>query len=184
MKKILIISSLVLAFVIAGCSQKTDVEIDETTTETTNENSNGNDATSSNSTMQGNMSDKDANSSSANNNNIGNNELGSVYFKFDKFDVEGTKNINTVKNNAKLIAESKHEVRVEGNTDEWGSDEYNYALALKRASSIKDRLVNDNVELSKIKLVSYGESKPKCTEKTKQCWQENRRVDFVLVPNN
>ena len=73
------------------------------------------------------------------------------------------------------------EIRVEGNTDEWGNDEYNFALALKRASSARDALVSNGVPAETVKLVSYGESKPVCSEKTKECWQKNRRVDFVPV---
>ena len=105
-----------------------------------------------------------------------------MYFGFDRFIIEGSKNIEVVKNNANLIISSGANVRIEGNTDEWGSDEYNYALALKRASSVKDALIGNGVAEAKIDLVSYGESKPLCVEKTRACWQENRRADFVLTP--
>lgn len=183
MKKILIIGSLVIAFVIAGCSEKADVEVDSTTTEVEGE-TGSTSSSGDTSTMSGSSSDFDnSNNAMENNANMDSNNLHSIYFKFDKFSIEGDKNIQTLKNNAKLITDSTYEVRVEGNTDEWGNDEYNFALGLKRASSTKDALVNNNVPVNKIKLVSYGESKPKCTEKTKECWQKNRRVDFVLIPN-
>ena len=70
-------------------------------------------------------------------------------------------------------------VTVSGNTDEWGSDEYNYALGLKRANSVKDALVANGVNAN-IALVSLGESSPVCTEKTKACWAKNRRVEHDL----
>lgn len=178
MKKMLIIGSLVIAFVIAGCAEKTDVEVDGTSSTQVSDSSSTS-ASGDNSTLSGQSSD-----SSNAMNNADSDALHSVYFKFDRFNIEGDKNIETIKNNSRLITDTTYEVRVEGNTDEWGSDEYNYALALKRASSVKDALINNNVPLNKIKLVSYGESKPRCTEKTKECWRENRRVDFVLVPNN
>ncbi|WP_258864919.1 OmpA family protein [Helicobacter sp. MIT 14-3879] len=170
----LFIGSLVIAMVISGCSEKSDVEVDESTTSGDIQDSNSNNGDT-NSTMSGDSSENEYNTENTN-------SLYSVYFGFDKFIVEGNKNIDTIKNNAKLIINSGSNVRVEGNTDEWGSDEYNYALALKRASSVKDALIGNNVPSNKIELVSYGESKPKCTDKTKQCWKENRRVDFVLTP--
>lgn len=73
-------------------------------------------------------------------------------------------------------------IKVEGNCDEWGTDEYNYALGLKRAKSAKDALSIAGVEEGRMSLISYGESKPICTEHNEACWQQNRRVDFKLLP--
>ena len=73
-------------------------------------------------------------------------------------------------------------IRVEGNCDEWGTDEYNYALGLKRAKSAKDALAIAGVEEGRMSLISYGESKPVCTEHNEACWRRNRRVDFTLLP--
>ncbi len=73
-------------------------------------------------------------------------------------------------------------IKVEGNCDEWGTDEYNYALGLKRAKSAKDALSIAGVEEGRMSLVSYGESKPLCFEHNEACWQQNRRVDFKLLP--
>ena len=73
-------------------------------------------------------------------------------------------------------------VKLEGNSDEWGSDEYNYALGLKRAKAAKDALVADGIDASKIVLVSFGESNPICTQKNTACWKMNRRVDYRLLP--
>ncbi len=72
-------------------------------------------------------------------------------------------------------------LKIEGNCDEWGSDEYNFALGLKRAKSAKDALVEEGLDASKITTVSLGESNPKCTAKTEECWQQNRRVEFIEV---
>ena len=66
--------------------------------------------------------------------------------------------------------------------DQWGSDEYNYALGLKRAVAVKDALIAKGVDAGKTLLVSYGESKPTCTAKTKDCWAENRKVTFKVLP--
>jgi peptidoglycan-associated lipoprotein len=73
-------------------------------------------------------------------------------------------------------------VKVEGNCDEWGTDEYNYALGLKRAKYVKDSLESMGVGQDRMSLISYGESKPKCNEHNTGCWQQNRRVDLKLFP--
>jgi len=110
-------------------------------------------------------------------------ELESIYFEFDKFDVIASMQ-SRIANDAAIVkdASSKYNVKLEGNCDEWGSDEYNFALGLKRADSVKKSLVAQGVDASKITMVSYGESNPTCSDKTRECWAKNRRVDFKLLP--
>lgn len=69
-------------------------------------------------------------------------------------------------------------VTLEGNADERGSDAYNMKLGEKRAKAVKKSLVKFGVPSKQIKLVSYGESRPRQTCHEEKCWQENRRVDF------
>ncbi|MCG3654271.1 OmpA family protein [Aliarcobacter butzleri] len=103
-----------------------------------------------------------------------------VYFGFDKYNLTADNKSKAVSNASKLSAVSSDTtVKVLGNTDEWGSDEYNYALGLKRANAVKDVLVANGVTTN-ISLVSLGESNPVCTEKTKDCWAQNRRVEHEL----
>jgi peptidoglycan-associated lipoprotein len=63
-----------------------------------------------------------------------------------------------------------------------GTDEYNYALALKRAKSVKESLATYGVDSSRIMIVSFGESNPACKESNKACWDKNRRAEFKLLP--
>ena len=103
-----------------------------------------------------------------------------VYFGFDKYNLTADNKDKATSNASKLSALSADAtVTVSGNTDEWGSDEYNYALGLKRANSVKEVLVANGVSAN-ISLVSLGESNPTCTEKTKDCWAKNRRVEHEL----
>ena len=105
----------------------------------------------------------------------------SVYFDFDGYSVvpsqEGriTQNVNTLQN----MQGSK--VKIEGNCDEFGTDEYNYALGLKRAKAIKDALADQGVNTANIVMVSFGESNPVCHEPSDECYARNRRVDLHLV---
>ncbi|MCI0500597.1 MAG: OmpA family protein [Epsilonproteobacteria bacterium] len=112
--------------------------------------------------------------------------LKSIHFDFDMFtltednlafSIDNSKKINNASLKDKLF-----KIKLEGNCDEWGSDEYNYALGLKRSIAVKSDLVNRGVGEDRIVVVSYGESNPICKEQTAQCWNKNRRVDHYLIP--
>lgn len=110
-------------------------------------------------------------------------ELLTIYFDFDKFNVRSDMqgNLSTDADIAKTKAKD-FSIKLEGNCDEWGSDEYNFALGLKRSNTVKMALVAEGVDASRITMVSFGESNPACSDKTKECWAKNRRVDFKLLP--
>ena len=104
-----------------------------------------------------------------------------VYFDFNKYDLTSSMKEVVMDNANKLSAvDTSSTIKVSGNTDEWGTDEYNYALGLKRAKVVKDVLINNGVNAN-VTLVTLGESNPTCTEKTSACWQKNRRVEHALT---
>jgi peptidoglycan-associated lipoprotein len=70
-------------------------------------------------------------------------------------------------------------IKLEGNCDEFGTDEFNYALGLKRAKAVKDALVAQGIAAERFTIVSLGESTPVCTNNTTdECYAQNRRVDL------
>jgi len=184
MKSIVLSSVVTALLVFSGCSSKEpavdteskkapveevvaqEVEIVETETVTAEESMVNSSASNSNLSM----ADIEA-------------QLSSVYFAFDKFDLDSDMQakISTAAELGKSGA-SNYNVKLEGNCDEWGSDEYNFALGLRRADAVKKALVSEGIDGSRISMVSYGESNPACTEKTQECYAKNRRVDFKLLP--
>ena len=81
--------------------------------------------------------------------------------------------IKDMTNNGKII--------VEGNCDEFGTDEYNHALGLKRARAVKKLLISAGISDSKIDTVSYGESNPTCTIDAPACHAKNRRAEINRI---
>ena len=120
-----------------------------------------------------------ANASSADNGsgNTVNSQIVSVYFDNAKFDIREDM-MASVKGNASLLKNKAF--KLEGNCDEFGSDEYNFALGLKRANAVKTALVNEGISAESISMVSLGEGNPACLEKTQECWAKNRRVEVKL----
>jgi len=106
----------------------------------------------------------------------------SVYFDFGDYDISYDAQ-RTVTFNAGVVKGKLRggKIKLEGNCDEFGTDEYNYALGLKRAKAVKDSLQAQGVRAGQIVLVSYGESNPQCREATESCYGRNRRVDLHPV---
>lgn len=72
-------------------------------------------------------------------------------------------------------------VTIEGHTDAIGSQEYNQALSERRASSVRQYLIDKfGMDGSRISAVGYGEDLPVDTNDTEEGRQKNRRVDAVM----
>lgn len=69
-------------------------------------------------------------------------------------------------------------VRIEGNTDERGSREYNLALGQRRADAVKQMMELLGARAGQIETVSFGEEKPKAQGESETAWAENRRADI------
>ena len=111
------------------------------------------------------------------------NELQPIYFGTDRYDISVTES-EKVDMDANVLngpLSSDLGVSIEGNCDEWGTDEYNYALGLKRAKALKDSLMASGVDSGRMSIISFGESKPQCDEHNAECWQQNRRSDIKIM---
>lgn len=178
-KNVAFLSATVAMLMLSGCSSKApaiDATANQGTTAqgaSTASSTTGTDANAVISPVT-NASTQDANANGANGSD---GKLVSVLFDYDKFDIRADMDA-IMKGDAALLKNKT--VKLEGNCDEFGSDEYNYALGLKRANTVKAALVNEGMNADSITMVSLGEGNPVCLEKTKECWAKNRRVDFKL----
>jgi peptidoglycan-associated lipoprotein len=106
--------------------------------------------------------------------------LKDVFFDFDKYDIRPTDAKILDANASWLKSNANHLVLIEGHCDERGTNEYNLALGERRAKSTMNYLVSQGVQASRITIISYGEERPSCTQKTEECWGKNRRAHFLV----
>jgi len=106
--------------------------------------------------------------------------LRDIHFDFDRYEIRAEdakvleENALWLKRNAAL------RVLVEGHADERGTNEYNLALGERRARAARDYLAARGVDASRMFIISYGEERPVCTERTEACWAKNRRAHFLV----
>lgn len=72
------------------------------------------------------------------------------------------------------------EVRIEGHTDSSGPRSVNQRLSRERAQSVKQYLVDQGIDSSRLTAVGRGESEPVASNDTEAGREKNRRVEFVI----
>ncbi len=69
---------------------------------------------------------------------------------------------------------------IEGHADERGSDEYNLALGMRRATAAKRYLTMKGVSDARFETVSYGEEHPSASGHDEASYAQNRRAAFTV----
>jgi peptidoglycan-associated lipoprotein len=107
-----------------------------------------------------------------------------IYFDFDNSEIKG-EGTDIVAAHAKyLAANPTARIRLEGNTDERGSREYNIGLGERRAQAVRRALLLQGASDAQLSTVSYGEERPAAAGHDETAWAKNRRVEIVyLTPN-
>ncbi len=72
-------------------------------------------------------------------------------------------------------------IRIEGHTDDKGSDSSNQKLSENRAAAIMRHLVKAGIGPERLVAVGYGEARPIDTNKTEEGRERNRRVEFTIL---
>jgi peptidoglycan-associated lipoprotein len=106
----------------------------------------------------------------------------SFYFGFDDYAIRQTDRPLIERHGKYLLSHPSLAIRVEGNTDERGSSEYNLALGQKRAQAVLNALKIYGVKDSQMEATSWGKEKPKDPGHDESAWVQNRRVDLAY-PN-
>jgi|SRR5581483_7938814 peptidoglycan-associated lipoprotein len=104
-----------------------------------------------------------------------------VYFDFDKSAVKSSEQPKLDEVANYLRSNPNAAVRVEGNCDERGTEEYNRSLGERRALAAREVLVRLGVDPSRVDTVTYGEDKPAVPGHDESAWSKNRRDDFIVL---
>lgn len=105
-----------------------------------------------------------------------------VYFDFDKSVIRQDQLERLAANVRFLNDNPLVKVRIEGNCDDQGTNEYNLALGERRAESARKYLLNMGVAPGRLVVLSYGEERPLKIGTDEVARAENRRDDFVVIP--
>jgi len=105
----------------------------------------------------------------------------SVYFAFDSSVVKSGEKpkINSVAEYLK--GHPGEALRIEGNCDERGTEEYNRSLGERRALASREALVEQGADALMLETISYGKDKPVAPGHDESAWRLNRRCDFVVL---
>lgn len=104
-----------------------------------------------------------------------------IYFDYDKDSIR-PEYFEFLEEIVEIIdGHSDLRVKVVGNTDADGSDEYNEDLSKRRAQSIIDFFVSKGISADRLVIDFNGEKKPVDTNATKEGKQRNRRVEFSFI---
>jgi len=107
--------------------------------------------------------------------------LKKINFDFDKYQIREDMKPILQANANWMLKFSTVQILIEGHCDERGTIEYNIALGEKRAEAAKNYLASLGVNAAKIKIVSYGKSKPLVQGVDEASYFQNRRAEFVIT---
>ena len=103
-----------------------------------------------------------------------------VYFETDKSDIR-VDAAKTLDGWSQWLSKNPSVTMViEGNCDERGTREYNFALGERRANSVKNYLIARGVNPQRLSTISYGKERPAVLGSTEEAWAKNRRAVAVV----
>jgi len=104
-----------------------------------------------------------------------------IFFGFDQSEIDAVARATMEAKVPLLRASPAARLRIEGHADERGSDEYNLALGMRRATAAKRFLVSAGLDEGRFEAVSYGEERPLQAGSTEDAWGRNRRAEFHVL---
>src|SRR6202166_2942933 len=105
-----------------------------------------------------------------------------IYFDFDKSEIK-PEYADIVRASAQTLTQRPGiKMKLEGNTDERGTREYNIGLGERRAQAVRRALMLQGVAESQLTTVSFGAERPAVEGDDEAAWAQNRRVELVYGP--
>ncbi|MFT3996247.1 MAG: peptidoglycan-associated lipoprotein Pal [Asticcacaulis sp.] len=104
-----------------------------------------------------------------------------VFFDLDQSSVREDAKAILDKQAAWLVRYPSVKIRIEGNADERGTREYNFALGARRAEAVSQYLTSKGVVPSRIATISYGKENPISTGTDEEAWSQNRNAHTAIT---
>ena len=104
-----------------------------------------------------------------------------IYFAFDSSEISAEGMALVTAHAHYLVAHGTLHVRLEGNTDERGSREYNIGLGERRAQAVRRAMLLQGVADAQLSTVSYGAERAAVEGHDEAAWSKNRRVMINYV---
>src|ERR1700738_1913238 len=102
-----------------------------------------------------------------------------IYFDFDKSEIKPEFADIVAAHARNLTSHPNLKMKLEGNTDERGTREYNIGLGERRAQAVRRALMLQGVAESQLATVSFGAERPAVEGDDESAWAKNRRVELV-----
>lgn len=102
-----------------------------------------------------------------------------IYFEYDRADLSDATQALLAAKIPVLQSRPSLSIMITGHTDSRGSSEYNIALGLRRAATVKEWLVANGIDSGRIEVMSMGEERPAVLGEGETAWSQNRRAEFV-----
>ncbi|HWX56092.1 MAG TPA: OmpA family protein [Verrucomicrobiae bacterium] len=106
--------------------------------------------------------------------------MGDVLFRSGSFELRPEARERLAKVSGIVLAHAGLHLEIEGHTDSVGTDDYNQQLSERRASAVRDYLVQQGISADSIVARGLGKGTPVASNDTAEGRQQNRRVEMVL----
>ena len=106
-----------------------------------------------------------------------------ILFDYDKSEIRASEAAKINEITAYMRQNPQINLRIDGYADPRGAAGYNQKLSERRVAAVRDALIKAGTPAERISTGAFGEARPKCTDKTEDCWQRDRRVEVFVTTN-
>ncbi|HEY4654361.1 MAG TPA: OmpA family protein [Cyclobacteriaceae bacterium] len=107
--------------------------------------------------------------------------MNNVFFDFDKAELKPESHPELNRIVSLMMERIGMEIEVAGHTDAMGPESYNQGLSQRRARAVVTYLSENGIDMRRLKVVYFGESKPVDDNETEEGRTKNRRVEFKIL---
>jgi peptidoglycan-associated lipoprotein len=112
--------------------------------------------------------------------NVDRNQFQPIYFDFDSESIRSSEG-GKIQQIAQFMQGNSSEIIIAGFTDERGTAEYNRGLGERRAEAVRENLISQGIDGSRIQTVSFGLEMPADPGHDEAAWAKNRRAEIGVT---